>query len=311
MHRKAAMTQLSRRINRGPIEANDQVPSRAGYLQSGDALSGSDDGADSGGQVTEAKGGEKASDSGGETTSKGLDTDKQSRGAISAQNTEKLVGGEAKLGGLGGEVGNTGDGSNNGTDGTLDSGEVESVGEGGLSIDEDRLVVQAGDGQNVVELRALQVGDDTLEGGDDSADNFADGREAKASQETLDSVVELNKDVFASAGDEGEASQAGSEALQLRQGASGLDDLANGAGSTAEVKASELVSEALLKLNQHVLAGLLVGDGQDTVDGLADGANSAAGGGTRDDAGRGRQSHGNGGQEGRESKGGLHFDGRE
>lgn len=308
MHPKAAMAQLSRRINRGPIEANDQVPSRAGYLQRGNTLSGADNGANSAGQVTEAEAGQKTSNSGGQTTGKGLDTDKQNRGAVSAGNTEKLVGGEAKLGGLGSEVGNLGDGGNNGTDGALDGG--ESIGESGLSLDEDGLVVQAGDGKDVVELGALDAGSDALEGGDDSADNFVDGRETKGGQETLDGAIELNKDVLASAGDEGEAGKTGGEALELRQGGSSLNDGSDGAGGVAEVKASELASEALLKLNQHVLAGLLVGDSQDAVDGLADHANSA-GSGTRDHAGRGGQSHGNGSQEGGESKGGLHFVGRE
>lgn len=265
--------------NRGPIEANDEIPSRAKVHLQG---SGGNDAADGLAQAGEAEGGQEAGGS-------ALDLDEKSRGAVLAEDTDQLGGVGTEGGSLLDEVTGDGDLADDGTErGGLAGGAAAEEGaqgqvtekaeDGGLNLDEDVVAVLTGDAHDVGEGVALQVGKaaevaqvatKSLQSADEATDDLGNATEGgqKGRKEVLNLGSELDKGVLALGGGNGQDTGGQAVGVQLAGRAGEVGDLTNGLGDAAEVQTGELLSEALLKLDEHLLAS--VGDGEDTVDGVA------------------------------------------
>lgn len=263
---QAIAAELSIHINREPIEANDELPSRV--TRRSDHLQGEasgDNAANGAGQAGEAEQGEQAGGS-------ALNLNKESGGAVLAEDTEELGGVSSDALGSSGETGDSGDLSQDGADGALDVGQVETTEEGEdsrLNLDEDGVAGEVGDGHDVGEGVALHVasgaGSDTLEGTNHGSNERANLGEAKTGEEVLNSGGELDESDGALASSNGHETTGGTVQVQGTDGRSNLNDLANGLGDTAQVETGQEASDGGLKLDEDHL-GSLVSHGQDAVD---------------------------------------------
>jgi len=286
--------------NRGPIEANDEIPSRANqvHLQRG----GGDDAADGLAQGGEAEAGQ-------ETGESALDLDEESRGAVLAQDSEDLAGVGTDGGSLLDEVTGDGDLADDGAErggragGTAEEGaQVEATEEAedrGLNLGKDVLAVKASDAHNVVDGVALQVKDgsevakvakvaqdaevakdagEALNSAGEATNDVGNGAKGrqKGSKETLNLGGELDKSVLALGGSNGQNSGGQAVGAQLAGGAGDLGDLTDGLGDGTDVKGAELLGNALLKSDHHLLA--TVGHGENPLDGVAGGVGGVTGG---------------------------------
>lgn len=314
---QAIPAELLIHINREPIEANDELPSRvtrrSDHLQdaSGDNAGG-DNAADNVGQVLEAEHGEQ-------TGGGALNLDEESGSAILAEDAEELGGVGSDVLGSSSEARDSGNLSDDSADGALDVGQVKAAAEeaedGGRNLDEEGVAAEVGDGHDVGERVALQVasdaGSDTLKSTNQGADERANLGETETGEETLNGGGELDESDGALASGNGHETTGSTVQVQGADGRGNLDDLANGLGEAAEVQAGQEASDGRLKLDKDQL-GSLVSDGQDAVDlassdtsgqagDLVSGDLSAAGAGANVAVGGG--SSGGRGQAGRDAGG--------
>ena len=314
---QAIPAELLIHINREPIEANDELPSRvtrrSDHLQdtSGDNAGG-DNAANNIGQVLEAEHREQAG--GG-----ALNLDEESGGAVLAEDAEELGGVSSDVLGGSGEARDSGNLGDDGADGALDVGQVKAAAEeaknGGRNLDKEGVAAEVGDGHDVGERVALHVasdaGSDTLESANQRANERANLRETKTGEETLNGGGELDESDGALGSGNGQETTGSTLQVQGADGRGNLDDLANGLGEAAEVQAGQEASDGRLKLDKDQLRSL-VSDGQDAVDlassdtsgqagDLVSGNLSAAGAGAN--VGVGGGSSGGRGQAGRDPGG--------
>jgi hypothetical protein len=261
---QAIAAKLSIHINREPIEANDELPSRVTRRSDHLQEAGGGNAANGAGQAGEAKQGEQAG--GG-----ALDLDEESGGAVLAEDTEELGGVSGDALGGSGETGDSGDLSDDGTDGALDVRQVEATEEAEdsrLNLNEDGVAAEVGDAHDVGESVTLHVasdaGSDTLEGTNQGSNERANLGEAETGEETLNGGGELDKSDGALAGSDSQETTGGTVQVQGTDGRSNLDDLANGLGDTAQVETGQEASHGRLKLYEDQL-GSLVSHGQDAV----------------------------------------------
>lgn len=300
-------------ITRGPIEAN-VVHSGYRHLKVGESTTDSassalDDSADGGGQAGEAKTGEETRDGGGETGETRLDLNEEGGGTIGREQTEELGGVLTELLSLGGEVTNDRDGSDNLTDGAGDGGQVKALEERGDSLEDEGLASLADNGQGALDGRvdAVVTGSDALnvaEGRDDGANGGANLAEAKAGEETLNGVGELDESELAVLEGNGDGATGSTADLEASGGVGDLGDLANGVGDGAEADTAQDVLSIGVELDEEALA-LSGGDGQDLVDLAGDTGDTRVGDGGVDGGGQG---DGSGGQESSGEGEVLHFE---
>ncbi len=208
---QAIPAELLIHINREPIEANDELPSRvtrrSGHLQdtSGDNAGG-DNAANNVGQVLEAEHREQAGGS-------ALNLNEESGGAVLTEDAEELGGVGSDVLGSGGEARDSGNLSDDSADGALDVGQVKAAAEeaedGGCNLDEEGVAAEVGDSHDIGERVALQVasdaGSDTLESTNQGADERANLGETETGEETLNGGSEPDESDRALASGNGEA----------------------------------------------------------------------------------------------------------
>lgn len=242
-------------INREPIEANDELPSRvtrrSDHLQdtSGDNAGG-DNAANNVGQVLEAEHGEQAA--GG-----ALNLDEESGGAILTEDAEELAGVGSDVLGSGGEARDSRNLSDDSADGALDVGQVKAAANkaeySGRNLDEEGVAAEVGDGHDVGERVALQVasdaGSDNLESTNQGADQRANLGETETGEETLNGGGELDESDGALASGNGHETTGSTVQVQGADGGGNLDDLTNGLSEAAEVQASQETGDGRLKLD--------------------------------------------------------------
>ena len=236
-----------------------------GHLLGGNALNSGDDGADGGGQVTEAKASQEGSNKTSNSGGGGLNSDEE-EGAAGTLDAEEVTGLQAESGSLGGKVTNNGDLGDDGANGAGDEAQVD-VREETLSLDDEVLAVLADDGEDVGGFGALGDG---LNSGDDSTDGGGEVTQTETSEERSNKTS--NRGGGGLNGDEKERTAGTLDAeelvgVQTESGSLGgkvtdngdlSDDRADGAGDEAQVD----IREETLSLDDEVLTAL-VNDGND------------------------------------------------
>lgn len=259
------------------VEENDQTPSSVEYLLGESTLGGGDDGADGSTEAAEAE-------SGKETLDSAVNLNQKDGSLVLRVDSNEVSTGD--VGDLGLEVGDGGGNGNDVADGALNGGEVKSAEEtekGRLNLEEKVFAtseaVHVSDGEDVLErVGALDVAGDGLKAANDGAEKAADLAKTEAVEEIDDCLGQLNEHGVAILEDGSDLGEAGAAAgVELVDGPSGLNDLANGLLEGAEGQLAHQTLELGLGHHLKVRGSGLVEDGKNLT---GAGALGQAGGGT-------------------------------